>query len=141
MNCLNKVFFIRLFLSLLLIFFISCKQKTILEKETIYRDSVIVRDTILKIKPDVFFVRDTIKEINFVREYIDKGGNKITIIKRDSLIYVKCNPAEIETLLKKYFIKSESKTKEIQEKDITKNYFYVMLIFIFSLCVILIFKK
>jgi hypothetical protein len=142
MNYLNKIFFVRLLLALFTILLIGCKQKTILKKETIYRDSVIIRDTVLKINPEIFYIRDTIRETNFIREYIDKGGNKITIIKKDSLIYVKCNPAEIETILKKYFIKSETQTKTVETKTDDKKYlFYSVLICLFVFCLILVIKK
>ena len=70
-NYLSKIFVFSFILT-------SCKTKEII-KENFYRDSVVIRDTILKYKPETFFVYDTIREKIYSREIIDKSGNKIIV--------------------------------------------------------------
>jgi len=136
-NSLSKIFVFSFILT-------SCKTKEII-KENFYRDSVVIRDTILKYKPETFFVYDTIREKIYSREIIDKSGNKIIVKIKDSLIYVNCEPRQFENILKNFYIKEQTKTNETKEikKDSLKDYFFMLflcLLVLLSIVYLLKFK-
>ena len=137
-------FLSKIILCFLFILFVGCKTKQ-LTKEIIIKDSVIVRDTVIKLKPENFFIYDTIREKYFTKEYITQGG-VIKVIYRDSILFVKCNPERIDTIIRKVYINNSHKEKTTQlqnEKKFDYEKFFTLCFFglMFVIFVILYFRS
>jgi hypothetical protein len=107
-------------LILLLILMVSCspeyycKRCPVITKDSIYvSDSVVIRDTIIKIEEKTVTIRDTVPCDDFELNK-DSNGVKVKVIVKNKIIYVKATCAALELKLQLYNkVKTISKTKEL----------------------------